>query len=149
MTLEVLQKEMITAMKNHNKTRKDAISNLISAVKKAAIDNGCKDNITEELVDSVILKAKKIAQEMIDGCPAARTDLLQAYTDEFNIINEFAPQLLTDKNAIATQITTLLAEAQVECLKSNKGQIMKVVMPVMKGKADMKVVNELLGEMLK
>lgn len=149
MRLETLQKEMIMAMKNHNKARKDAISSLISAVKKAAIDNNCKNNITEELVNSVILKAKKTAQEMIDCCPAERTDLLEAYTAEFNVINEFAPQLLTDKDAIATQITALLSEAQIEPVKANKGQIMKVVMPVMKGKADMKVVNEVIGEMLK
>ena len=47
MTLETLQKEMIAAMKNHDKQRKDTISALISAVKKTAIDEKCKDNITK------------------------------------------------------------------------------------------------------
>ena len=77
MTLEKLQTAMVAAMKEKNKTRKDAISSLISAVKKAAIDKMCKDNITESLVNDVILKEKKTIQEMIDTCPLDRKQLLQ------------------------------------------------------------------------
>lgn len=36
---------MIAAMKARDKVRKDAISSLVSAAKKAAIDEGCRDNI--------------------------------------------------------------------------------------------------------
>lgn len=54
MTLEVLNNEMIIAMKAKNKPRKDAISSVISAVKKAVIDSGKKDNITEELVNNIL-----------------------------------------------------------------------------------------------
>ena len=64
MTLEVLQKEMIAAMKAKDKIRKDTVSSLIGAVKKMAIDEKCKDNITEELVNRVILKEKKTMQDM-------------------------------------------------------------------------------------
>ena len=64
MTLEKLQAEMVTAMKDKNKARKDTISSLIGAVKKTAIDKKCKDNITEALVDEVILKEKKTVQEI-------------------------------------------------------------------------------------
>ena len=49
MQIETLQKDMIAAMKAREKNRKDAISSLISAVKKAAIDEGCRDDIREEL----------------------------------------------------------------------------------------------------
>ena len=59
MTLETLQAAMIAAMKERNKARKDSISSLISAVKKAAIDKMCRDDISEELVNEVILKEKK------------------------------------------------------------------------------------------
>ena len=44
MTLEILQKEMIAAMKSKDGFRKDTISSLIAAVKKVAIDKGCRDN---------------------------------------------------------------------------------------------------------
>ena len=56
MTLEKLQAEMIAAMKSKNKLRKETISSMVQAVKKFSIDNMCKDNITEEQIDAVILK---------------------------------------------------------------------------------------------
>ena len=149
MTLEILQAAMIAAMKEKNKARKDTISSLIGAVKKTAIDKMCKDNITEDLVNEVILKEKKTVQEMIDGCPAERTELLQEYKDRMAVIDEFAPKLMTDVDEIRNTITSLLSNAQIEPVKTNKGQIMKVVMPAMKGKADMKVVNTVIAEMLR
>lgn len=149
MTLEVLQAAMVSAMKNKDKARKDTISSLIGAVKKTAIDKKCKDNITETLVDEVILKEKKTVQEMIDGCPAERTELLQEYKNRMVVIDEFAPKLMTDAAKIQNVITTLLSDAQIEPVKANKGQIMKIVMPAMKGKADMKIVNTVIAEMLK
>ena len=75
-------------------------------------------------------------------------ELLKEYTDRLNVINEFAPVLITDNGEIKNMITTLLSENQVELLKSNRGQIMKIVMPAMKGKADMKIVNKVIGELL-
>ena len=140
MTLETLQKEMIAAMKAKNKVRKDTISSIVSAVKKAAIDNKCKDNITEELVNTVILKEQKIMQEMIDTCPADRTDLLTEYKEKMTIITEFAPKLLTDPD----EIKTFIEETGIELIKANRGQIMKAL----KGKADMKIANGVVGGML-
>ena len=79
MKFEQLQKDMMTAMKARDKVRKDAISVLVSAAKKVAIDEGCRDNITEEIVDRVILKEVKSVKEQIDGCPESREDLKQEY----------------------------------------------------------------------
>lgn len=149
MTLEHLQAAMIAAMKNKDKSRKDTLSSLIGAVKKTAIDKMCKDNITESLVDEVILKEKKTVQEMIDGCPDNRTDLLTEYKNRMSVINEFAPVLMTDPVEIKNYISTLLSNEQLELVKTNKGQIMKIVMPSLKGKADMKIVNQVIGELLK
>ena len=72
MQFETLQKDMIAAMKARDKVRKDAISTLVSAAKKAAIDEGCRDDIKEELVNRVILKEMKSVKEQIDTCPASR-----------------------------------------------------------------------------
>ena len=43
-----LQKQMIAAMKAKDKVRKEAISSLVSAAKKVAIDEGCRDDISED-----------------------------------------------------------------------------------------------------
>ena len=144
MTLEVLNKEMISAMKDRNKIRKDTISSLIGAVKKAAIDERCKDNITEELVNKVILKEKKTMQEMIDTCPADRVETLDEYNKKMSIIEEFVPKMMSEDEVRQT-INHLIATVDgVEY--GNKGSIMKVVSPVLKGKADMKMVNQIVTE---
>lgn len=148
MTLDILQKEMIQAMKSQNKVRKDAISSLVGAIKKAAIDKGCRDNVPETLVDEVILKEKKAVQEMIDTCPFDRGELKLAYEQRLQVVMEFAPVLLTDRQEIRKRICTLLFEKQIEVTAKNRGQIMKTVMPAMKGKADMKIVTEVIKEML-
>ena len=56
MTFEALHNDMVAAMKARDKDRKNVLSTLIADVKKAAIDAGTRDDISEELVDSVILK---------------------------------------------------------------------------------------------
>lgn len=147
MTLDVLQSAMIAAMKDRNKARKDSISSLISAVKKAAIDKMCRDNIPEELVNEVILKEKKTVQEMVDTCPAERVDLLEEYKARLEVINEFAPQLISDEGELKALIESILATLGDEA--NNKGAVMKAVMPQLKGKVDMKVANKVLNEMLK
>ena len=140
LTLEILQAEMIAAMKNKDKLRKDTISSLVQAIKKFGIDNKCKDNITNEQLSSVILKEKKTMQEMIDTCPADRTDTLAEFNARMAIINEFAPSLMDNEDAIKTFIQNL----GIEPIKSNRGEIMKAL----KGKADMKIANQVVSKML-
>lgn len=145
MTMEQLQKDMVAAMKAREKGRKDAISAIISAVKKVAIDEGCRDDIKEELVDRVILKELKTAKEQLDGCPSERTDLLEEYQLRYDVINEYAPSLMS-----AEEVLALLQDKFADVIATkNKGQIMKTVMPELKGKADGKVINEVVGQLCK
>ena len=145
MQFETLQKDMIAAMKARDKSRKDSISALISAVKKVAIDENCREDIKEELVDRVILKELKTAKEQIDSCPAERTDLLEEYQARYDVIKEYAPEMMS-----AEEVKAIILEQFAEVAASkNKGMIMKNVMPVLKGKADGKVINEVVGELCK
>ena len=136
---------MIAAMKTHDKSRKDAISSLISAIKKVAIDEGHREDIKEDLVDRVILKELKTVKEQIDSCPADRTDLKEEYQLRFDVINEYAPSLMS-----AEEVKAFIEEKFADVVASkNKGMIMKNVMPELKGKADGKVINEVVGELCK
>ena len=145
MQLETLQKDMIAAMKAHDKQRKDAISSLISAIKKVAIDEGHRDDIKEDLVDRVILKELKTVKEQIDSCPADRTDLKEEYQLRYDVINEYAPSLMS-----AEEVKAFIEQKFADVVASkNKGMIMKNVMPELKGKADGKVINEVVGELCK
>ena len=141
MELKVLQNEMVAALKARNKFRKDVISSLVGAVKKAAIDKNCRDNITEELVNTVLLKEQKIMQEMIDTCPATRREVLAEYTAKKQIIDEFAPQVITDP----TYIKTMVEAIGLDLTKKNRGKIMKVLKDNL---VDMKVANQVVGGML-
>ncbi len=145
MELQTLQKDMIAAMKAKDKVRKDAISSLVSAVKKVAIDEGCRDDIKPELVDRVILKELKSVKEQVDTCPEDRTDLKDEYQARYDIINEYAPKLLS-----AEEVKMILTERFADVLATkNKGQIMKAVMAELKGKADGKVINQVVAELCK
>lgn len=143
MQMEQLQKDMIAAMKAREKERKDAISSLVSAVKKSAIDEGCRDDIKEELVDRVILKELKTVKEQLDTCPAERDDLRREYQFRYEVINEYAPALLS-----AEEVEAVLKEKFADVLATkNKGQIMKAVMSELKGKADGKVINQVVAKL--
>ena len=134
---------MIAAMKAKDKVRKDAISSLISAVKKVAIDEGCRDDIKPELVNRVILKELKSVKEQVDTCPAERAELKAEYQARYDIISEYAPKLLS-----AEEVKIILTEKFADVIATkNKGQIMKTVMAELKGKADGKVINQVVGEL--
>lgn len=143
MKLETLQKDMVAAMKARDKARKDSIAVLVSAVKKAGIDGGCRDNVPEDMVDSVILKEIKSVKEQIDTCPADRTELLEQYKARYEVFNEYAPKLLSEaevEDILKTRFADVIATG-------NKGQIMKTVMPELKGKADGKVINQVVARL--
>lgn len=142
MQMEQLQKDMIAAMKAKDKVRKDAISALVSAVKKTAIDEGCRDDIQEELVNRVILKEMKSVKEQIDTCPPERQELLEAYQARYAIMQEYAPSLMSPE-----EVRALLTDKFGEVLATrNKGMIMKTVMAELKGKADGKVISQVVSE---
>lgn len=140
MKLEILHDQMVAAMKAKDKVRRAALASAIDAVNKATITATGRVPITEELVDAVLLKEVKTLKEMIDACPADRKDLLNEYEYRLAIIKEFAPQLITDKSDIEDLVKSL----GIELTKANRGAIMKEL----KGKADMKIANEVLGGLL-
>lgn len=145
MKFEELQKEMIAAMKAKDKIKKDALSSLIAAVKKAAIDDGVRENIPEELVDRVILKEVKSLQEQVDTCPKERTELLEEYSAKLAAVKTYAPTLMD-----AAEIRTFLEANCAELIQQkNKGMIMRTAMAQLKGKADGKLINQIAAELCK
>ncbi|SFG19337.1 hypothetical protein SAMN04487761_10773 [Lachnospiraceae bacterium C7] len=140
MQFEDLRKEMIAAMKARDKQRKNAISSLVSAAKKVAIDEGHRDDISEEIVNRVIMKEMKTVEEQVAECPADRSDLLEEYKARLEVYKEFAPKMLS-----AEEVEAVIKEKFADVLATkNKGQIMKNIMPELKGKADGKVINQVV-----
>lgn len=143
MQFKQLQDDMIAAMKARDKMRKDAISALVSAAKKVAIDEGCRDDIKEELVDRVILKEIKSVKEQLETCPESREDLRAEYQARYDIFMEYAPQMMS-----AEEVEKFITEKYADVVAGkNKGLIMKTVMPELKGKAEGSVINQVVAKL--
>ena len=143
MQFTTLQKDMMQAMKDHDKARKDAISTLVSAAKKLAIDAGCRENIPDEMTDQAILKEIKSVKEQIETCPDSRAELKAEYEARLKVFEEYAPKMLS-----AEEVEAILKEKFADVIATgNKGQIMKAVMGELKGKADGKVINEVVAKL--
>lgn len=147
MTIETLREQIMTAMKVGNKFTKEVLSSVLSTAKNMAIEKGCKDNITEDIINAAILKELKTANEMLDTCPSDRLEQLEEFTLRIEILKEIAPKMM-DKEEIQKCIIQIAGENNIELTTKNKGQLMKVVMPQLKGKADGKLVNNVVQEML-
>ena len=90
-----------------------------------------------------IFRKIKTVQEQIDSCPKDRTDLLEQYQKRYDIMKEYAPKLLSKE-----EVKAILEEKYADVIATkNKGQIMKTVMQELKGKADGKVINEVVTEL--
>ena len=147
MTLETIQESIKMAMKTHATLEVETLRSVVAAVKKAAIDRQCE--ITEELVDEMLLKEVKIIKEQIDTCPATRPEMREEYEHRLMIVENFAPKLVTDPIEITAMVEATLVKAGVDIETANKGQVMKAVMPALKGKVDMKTANQVIATLLK
>ena len=147
MKLETIQESIKIAMKTHATLEVETLRSVVAAVKKAAIDKRCE--ITEELVDEMLLKEVKIIKEQIETCPATRPEMLEEYEHRLMIVENFAPKLVIDPIEITAMIEATLVKAGVNIETANKGQVMKAVMPVLKGKVDMKIANQVITTLLK
>lgn len=160
MTLVILNRDKVAAWKAGDTLRKNVLTNMVDAVNKASMTAKGRVTITEQLIDETLQKYQKTVQEQYDTCPDSAEDPKRAaelkarkeqYLKELNIVKEYAPQLLTDYNEIKEAVIAILSEyGPVEALssKSNRGTIMKIVAPALKGKADMSVVNKIVSELL-
>lgn len=149
MTFAELQAAMVSAMKERNRVKKEVIADMIACVKNMAIEQGCKDNITDEIVAAAILKSKKMCQDQIDTCPVNRPDRLEAYNLCMTYINEFAPKMMSEEE-IYKIVKDELVLYSILCKddKFNKGTFMKIIMPELKGKADGKLINKIVTDIL-
>ena len=145
--LERLHKEMVKALKEGNKFRKLTLSTLISAVKKAGIDAGCRENIPDEMVIQVLKKEKKNLVDTVEKFPDMPAEKKNEYIGQALIIDEFVPLEICDEKQIEDILRTVAKEENMEIIKTNQGKFMKIL------KADynvnMKVVSRVFAEMVK
>lgn len=144
--IEEVRKAMVEAMKAKDKDTKDALSALLTALKNKAIDK--RADLTEEEETQVIMKEIKQTKESLEMTPADRTELIEELKKRIAVLETFAPKMM-DADEIKSIISGVLADLGIDNpTAKDKGRIMKELMPKVKGKADGKLVNEIVGAII-
>lgn len=144
--IDEIRAEMVKAMKNKDKDRKETLSMLLAALKNKAIDK--RADLTPEEEFEVVKKEIKQTKEAMDLAPADRTDIIDQCKARLAVLSEFAPEEMSE-DAICAVIREVIAGLGIENPTGrDKGKIMKELMPRVKGKADGSLVNKLVGELL-
>lgn len=141
--IDFIRGEMVAAMKAKDKARKDVLSLLLAELKNFEINN--RKELTDEDGDQIVLKQIKQLKETLSMTPADRQDIIDECNFSISVLNEYAPKMM-DEAEIKKVIDETLAELSIEKpTAKDKGAIMRVLMPKVKGKADGKLVNEVLA----
>lgn len=144
--IEEIRAEMVTAMKNKDKDRKDTLSMLLAALKNKAIDK--REDLTEAEEYEVIKKEIKQTKETMELAPADREDIREQCGRRLAVLQEFAPDEMGE-DAIREAVKEVFVSLGIENPSvKDKGRVMKELMPKVKGKADGAAVNKIVGEML-
>lgn len=144
--IDEVRSAMMAAMKAKDKERKDALSALLTALKNKAIDK--RADLTEEEETQVILKEIKQLKETIEMTPADRTDILTECNSRLAVLEEYAPKMM-DEAEIQAVVSEVLTSLGLDApTAKEKGKIMKELMPKVKGKADGKLVSEVVASFL-
>ena len=144
--IDEVRSAMMAAMKAKDKERKDALSALLTALKNKAIDK--RADLTEEEETQVILKEIKQLKETIEMTPADRTDILAECNSRLAVLEEYAPKMM-DEAEIKAVVSEVLSALGLDApTAKEKGKIMKELMPKVKGKADGKLVSEVVASFL-
>jgi uncharacterized protein YqeY len=136
--LEKITSDMISAMKSKDKETLDVIRMIKGAIQLEEINK--KKKLEDDEIISIISKQIKMRRESIEEFKKAnRTDLIDKNEHEIEILNKYLPIQLTDEelnNIIDEVIKKTEAKSQ-----NDIGKLMKELIPLIKGKADMSKVN--------
>lgn len=144
--IEEIRAQMVVAMKEKDKEKKDSLSMLVSALKNKEIDK--REPLTEEEENEVIKKEIRQTKETLDAAPADRADIKEQCEKRLAVYKQFVPEDLSE-DAIREIIKGVLSDLSIEqATPKDKGRIMKELMPKVKGKAEGSIVNKIVGEFM-
>ena len=150
MTYNELQNAKVAAMKSGDKVRIKVLNDIIVLVQKEQTKGKTKVEATDDMVAQCATKAQKTLEEMVATCPdsGAYAERKADYLAQLAVVKEYAPQMITDAEEIKNLILDVLGSNEIELVKKNKGPVMKAVMPILKGKVDMAVANQVISKLL-
>lgn len=146
MTLqEKIMSDLKEAMKAGAADRVGVLRMLNAAMKNKAIEKGKDAALTEEEAMQVIAKeAKKRKESILAFEQGGRPELADGEKKELAVLEAYLPAQMS-REEVASVVEKVLAGLSD---KSNQGMVMKAVMAELKGKADGKMISELVKEKL-
>jgi len=146
MTLKTQLRDALTeALKAGDAQRKMTIRMALASIKNAEVE--ARGDLDEERVLGLLQKEVKSRQETIEGAEQAnRPDLIEKAELEIGIIGEFLPQPLTT-DELRAFVEEAIQESGADSI-DDIGQVMGVLMPKIRGKADGKEANQIVRELL-
>lgn len=145
MLQEKLRTDMADAMRAGDNEKRDALRLLLAAVKQAEVDG--QKTLDDAGVQDVLTKQAKQRRESIsDYERAGRDDLADREKAELLIIESYLPQMMTEeeiKGLVAQTISDLGATGP-----QDMGRVMGSLMPQVKGKADGRLVSDVVRKLL-
>jgi uncharacterized protein YqeY len=148
MTLkEQLMADFKEAMKAKDEVAKNTISFARAAVKQYEVDN--REELDDAGIVAILAKQVKMRKDALaDFEKAGRTDLVESYNAEIEILSRYLPEQLSE-DKLREIVAEVAAGLGIEGGKQNMGKLMGPVMAKVKGLADgnavKKVVQEFLG----
>lgn len=140
-----LTADLKEALKSGDETRKITLRSVLAAIKQIEIDS--RITLDDAGIHVILQKEAKSRRESIaDAQTAERADLVAAGEAELKLIEAYLPQMLT-RAELETLARAAIAEAGVTDLKQ-LGAVMKLLTPHTKGRADGKLVNEVVRQLL-
>jgi len=148
MLYETISKDMITAMKNHDKESLSTLRLLKSSIDAYLINNKMERNqASDEVVIDVVSKQVKTHKEsIIEFEKGNRLDLVENLKREIELLSKYLPKQLTHEE-IVSEVEKAFDKIKPTSIK-DMGLLMKELTPILKGKADMKEVNEIIKSKL-
>jgi uncharacterized protein YqeY len=136
-----------TAMRAKQDKRVSAIRMLRSALQNAQIDKGSGKDLTEEDISRIIAKEVRQRRESIEEAEkASRNDIIEREQEGLEVVLGYMPQQLTRQEVIE-EVTKIISDLNTE-IPVNRGKVIGQAMQSLKGKADGKMVSEIVGDLL-
>ena len=141
-----LNADLKDAMRNKDGIKRPVIRTLLSEIRNAEIS--AQKDLQEGDIEGVMSKQAQQRKDSIEAFgEAGRQDLVDKETAELNIISEYLPEQMTEVE-IEGFIADILKKVDATG-PSDMGKVMGALMPLVKGRADGKVVNAMVTAKLK
>lgn len=142
---EELLKELKEAMKNKDEIRKNTITLLRSAILQVEKDNQ-KELNEDEMISIVSKEVKKRKDSIEDYEKAGRDDIIENLKVEIGILEKYLPEQLSNEE-IEKLVEISISEVGATSVK-DMGKVMQNLRPKTNGKADGKVVSQIVKDKL-